>query len=142
MACKGCFGCEGCPYLLRLATASAAAAAPAASGSAAPNADLSAQSPDIVGSVLHQQLPDIPRNIREKIRGHVNVTVRVLVDPTGNVVGEFLENAGPSRYFAHQAGDAAIDWKFVPTDGRGPRVWMLKFEFTRAGTTVRAVGTQ
>jgi outer membrane biosynthesis protein TonB len=124
-----------------LATASAAAAAPAASGSAAPNADLSAQSPDIVGSVLHQQLPDIPRNIREKIRGHVNVTVRVLVDPTGNVVGEFMESAGPSRYFAHQAGDAAIDWKFVPTDGRGPRVWMLKFEFTRAGTTVRAVGT-
>jgi hypothetical protein len=125
-----------------LATASRSAAAPAASGSAAPNADLSAQSPDIVGSVLHQQLPDIPRNIREKIRGHVNVTVRVLVDPTGNVVGEFMENAGPSRYFAHQAGDAAIDWKFVPTDGRGPRVWMLKFEFTRAGTTVRAVGTQ
>jgi outer membrane biosynthesis protein TonB len=125
-------------------TAAVAPGAAAASGfaAAAPNADLSAQSPDIVGSVLHQQLPDIPRNIREKIRGHVNVTVRVLVDPSGNVVGEFLENAGPSRYFAHQAGDAAIDWKFVPSDGRGPRVWMLKFEFTRAGTTVRAVGTQ
>jgi outer membrane biosynthesis protein TonB len=125
-------------------TAAVAAGAAAASGFAAtaPNADLSAQSPDIVGSVLHQQLPDIPRNIREKIRGHVNVTVRVLVDPSGNVVGEFLENAGPSRYFAHQAGDAAIDWKFVRSDGHGPRVWMLKFEFTRAGTTVRAVGTQ
>jgi len=95
-----------------------------------------------VGSVLRQQLPDIPRNIRERIRGHVNVTVRVLVDPTGNVVGEFLESAGPSRYFARQAGDAAIDWKFVPTDRHGPRVWMLKFEFTRAGTTVHAVGTQ
>jgi outer membrane biosynthesis protein TonB len=95
-----------------------------------------------VGSVLRQQLPDIPRNIRERIRGHVNVTVRVLVDPAGNVVGEFLESAGPSRYFARQAGDAAIDWKFVPTDRHGPRVWMLKFEFTRAGTTVHAVGTQ
>lgn len=114
----------------------------ATSQSVAPNADLSAQAPDIVGSVLHQQLPDIPHNIREKIRGHVNVTVRVLVDPSGNVVGEFLENAGPSHYFARQAGDAAIDWKFVPTDGRGPRVWMLKFEFTRTGTTVRTVGTQ
>jgi len=107
-----------------------------------PNADLSAQSPDIVGSVLHQQLPDIPHSIREKIRGHVNVSVRVLVDPTGSVVGEFIENAGPSRYFAHQAADAAMDWKFVPSDGRGPRVWMLKFEFTRTGTTVRTVGTQ
>jgi outer membrane biosynthesis protein TonB len=132
-----------------VATAAAAGAGSAPPGAAvsgfaaaAPNADLSAQSPDIVGSVLHQQLPDIPRNIRERIRGHVNVTVRVLVDPTGNVVGEFLESAGPSRYFARKAGDAAIDWKFVPSDGRGPRVWMLKFEFTRAGTTVRSVGTQ
>jgi len=105
-------------------------------------ADLAAQQPEILGSVLHQQLPDIPRPIREKIRGHVNVTVRVLVDPTGNVVGEFLENAGPSRYFARQAGDAATEWKFVPTDAHGPRVWMLRFEFTRAGATVRAVGTQ
>jgi hypothetical protein len=104
--------------------------------------DLAAQQPEILGSVLHQQLPDIPRTIREKIRGHVNVSVRVLVDPTGNVVGEFFESAGPSRYFARQAGDAATEWKFVPTDGHGPRVWMLKFEFTRAGTTVRAVGTQ
>jgi len=96
----------------------------------------------MLGSVLHQTLPDIPRSIREKIRDHVNVSVRVLVDPVGNVVGEFLENAGPSRYFARQAGDAATEWKFVPTDGHGPRVWMLKFEFTRAATTVRASGTQ
>ena len=106
------------------------------------DADLSSPQPEILGSVLHQKLPDIPRNIRERIRGHVNVTVRVLVDPSGNVVGEFLESAGPSRYFAHQAGDAAMDWKFVSSDGRGPRVWMLKFEFTRAGATVRAVSTQ
>jgi hypothetical protein len=35
-----------------------------------------------------------------------------------------------------------MDWKFVASDGRGPRVWMLKFEFTRTGTTVRTVGTQ
>jgi len=128
------------------AHAVARAAAPTSADGTAlpsvPNSDLSAQSPDIVGSVLHQQLPDIPRNIRERIRGHVNVTVRVLVDPTGNVVGEFLESAGPSRYFARQAGDAAIEWKFVPTDRHGPRVWMLKFEFTRAGTTVHTVGTQ
>ena len=120
----------------------AAANAPPSPATSSPNGDLSAQSPDIVGSVLHQKLPDIPHNIREKIRGHVNVSVRVLVDPSGNVVGEFVENAGPSRYFAHQAADAAMDWKFVASDGRGPRVWMLKFEFTRTGTTVRTVGTQ
>lgn len=112
------------------------------SSASSADAALTAQQPEILGSVLHQQLPDIPRPIREKIRGHVNVSVRVLVDPIGNVVGEFLESAGPSRYFARQAGDAATEWKFVPTDGHGPRVWMLKFEFTRTGTTVRAVGTQ
>jgi outer membrane biosynthesis protein TonB len=95
-----------------------------------------------LGSVLHQKLPDVPRPIREKIRGHVNVSVRVLVDPAGNVVGEFFESAGPSRYFARLAGDAAGEWKFVPTDAHGSRVWQLRFEFTRVGVTVRTIGTQ
>jgi serine/threonine protein kinase len=98
--------------------------------------------PELLGSVLHEKLPDVTRVIRDKIHGHVNVSVRVLVDPSGNVVGEFFESAGPSRYFARLAGDAAGEWKFVPTDGRGSRVWMLRFEFTRAGVTVRTVGTQ
>jgi serine/threonine protein kinase len=102
----------------------------------------SPEDPEVLGSVLHQKLPDVPRPIREKIRGHVNVSVRVLVDPAGNVVGEFFESAGPSRYFARLAGDAAGEWKFVPTDAHGSRVWQLRFEFTRAGVTVRTTGTQ
>ncbi|HWM70565.1 MAG TPA: protein kinase [Steroidobacteraceae bacterium] len=102
----------------------------------------SPEDPEVLGSVLHQKLPDVPRPIREKIRGHVNVSVRVLVDPAGNVVGEFFESAGPSRYFARLAGDAAGEWKFVPTDAHGSRVWQLRFEFTRAGVTVRTIGTQ
>jgi hypothetical protein len=77
-----------------------------------------------------------------KIRGHVNVAVRVLVDPSGNVVGEFFENPGPSRYFARLAGDAAGPWTFAPTDQRAFRVWLLRFEFTRDGATVRAVAPQ
>lgn len=92
--------------------------------------------------VLHREMPDIPRAIREKIRGHVNVVVRVLVDPSGNVVGEFLENAGPSRYFARQAGDAAGKWQFASTESPGSRVWMLRFEFTREGATVRVSNAQ
>jgi len=71
------------------------------------------------GSVLHQEIPEVPRTILGKIRGHVNVAVRVLVDPSGNVVGEFFENAGPSRYFSRLAGDAAGAWTFAPTDARG-----------------------
>jgi serine/threonine protein kinase len=125
----------------RLPVASAAGSANAAA--AAPPSDQSSPpAPELLGSVLHETLPDVTRPIRDKIRGQVTVTVRVLVDPSGNVVGEFFENAGPSRYFARLAGDAAGEWKFVPTDERGSRVWMLRFEFTRAGVTVRTVGTQ
>jgi hypothetical protein len=128
------------------AAATVAAASPAVTTAAAtypaPPADQGAPAaPEILGSVLHQQLPEVPRSIRERIRGHVNVTVRVLVDAAGNVVGEFFESAGPSRYFARMAGDAAGDWKFVPTSERGSRVWLLRFEFTRANVTVRMVGT-
>jgi hypothetical protein len=72
------------------------------------------------------------------VHGHVRVTVRVLVDPAGTVVGEFMESPGPSHYFAGVAGDAATKWQFTPTDTRGPRVWLLRFEFTRDGATVDA----
>ncbi|MFL6605546.1 MAG: protein kinase domain-containing protein [Steroidobacteraceae bacterium] len=88
--------------------------------------------------VLHQVTPDVPRAIRDKIRGHVKVTVRVLVGPSGDVVGEFLESPGPSRYFAHLAGDAAGEWKFAPADTQGPRVWLLRFEFERGGVTIES----
>ncbi|MEP7244821.1 MAG: protein kinase [Gammaproteobacteria bacterium] len=93
-------------------------------------------------SVLHEAIPDVPRPIREKIRGTVRVTMRVLVDPAGNVVGQFLEKAGPSRYFARVSGDAAGEWKFVPTEERGSRVWLLRFEFTRRGVSARASAAQ
>jgi outer membrane biosynthesis protein TonB len=92
--------------------------------------------------VLHEALPDVSQVILDRIRGHVDVRVRVLVDPLGNVVGEFLENPGPSRYFARIAGDAAGEWKFAPADTQGSRVWLLRFEFTRGGATVDATAAQ
>jgi outer membrane biosynthesis protein TonB len=91
---------------------------------------------------LHEVLPDISRVVRDKIRGHINVTVRVLVDASGDVVGEFLENSGPSKYFAHLAGDAAGEWKFAPIAEGGPRVWLLHFEFNRSGVAVKATAAQ
>jgi serine/threonine-protein kinase len=93
-------------------------------------------------SVLHEVSPDVPQAIRAKIQGHINVTVRVLVDPSGDVVGEFLEHPGPSRYFARVAGDAAGEWKFAPADTKGPRVWLLHFEFDRNGVTADATAAQ
>jgi serine/threonine protein kinase len=93
-------------------------------------------------AVVHEETPDVPHVISARIRGHVKVTVRVLVDPYGKVVGEFMESPGPSRYFARLASDTAEKWQFIETDNRSPRVWLLRFEFTRGGTTVQAATAQ
>jgi serine/threonine protein kinase len=112
--------------------------APAYRPPAQPTPPLATASP----AILHEETPDVPHAISTRIRGHVKVTVRVLVDPYGKVVGEFMENAGPSRYFAHLASDAAEKWQFIETDNRSPRVWLLRFEFTRGGTAVEATTAQ
>jgi TonB family protein len=97
-----------------------------------------AQQDAAFASVLHEVTPDVPKVFRERIRGQINVTVRVLVDPSGNVVGEFVESPGTSRYFARLASQAAEGWKFSPADNQGSRVWLVRFEFTRGGVTVRS----
>jgi outer membrane biosynthesis protein TonB len=93
-------------------------------------------------AALHEVTPDVPPAISARIRGHVRVTVRVLVDPAGNVVGQLLESPGPSRYFARLAGDAAEQWKFAPADTQQSRVWLLRFEFTRGAVTMSSNATQ
>jgi len=117
---------------------SAPAPAAATPAPTAPAPSLLASAPADSNAVIHEELPEVDRPIIDKIHGHVRVAVRVLVDPAGNVVGEFMESAGPSRYFSRLAGEAAGKWKFVPTDAGGARVWLLRFEFTRDGTVVDA----
>jgi TonB family protein len=90
-------------------------------------------------AVLHEVIPDVPRRTRGTIHGRIKVAVRVTVDSSGNVVEGTLENPGPSKYFARLASEAARKWKFVPADDQGARKWLLQFEFTRSGTTGRAV---
>jgi serine/threonine protein kinase len=131
----------------------AAAAAPAIAKSSESNSELpspdsrppaqpSLPPADTSLAVPHKVTPDVSRVIQDRIRGHIKVKVRVLVDPAGNVVGEFLENPGPSRYFARLAGEAAGEWKFAPADTQGSRVWLLRFEFNRGGVTVDATAAQ
>jgi TonB family protein len=84
-------------------------------------------------SVLHEEIPDVPRRNRETIRGHIRVSVRVTVDSSGKVVEETLEKPGPSKYFARLATEAARKWKFVPAGNHDSRKWLLQFEFTRGG---------
>jgi TonB family protein len=88
--------------------------------------------------VLREVIPDVPRRVRDTIHGHIKVAVRVTVDGSGNVVGEVVENHGPSKYFARLASEAARKWKFAPTDNQDSRKWLLRFEFTRGGVTAHA----
>jgi TonB family protein len=90
---------------------------------------------DVAPSVLHQEIPDVPRSARESIHGHIQVTIRVTVDRSGKVVDETLEDPGSSKYFARLAAEAARKWRFAPADNQDSREWLLRFEFTRDGTT-------
>jgi TonB family protein len=93
---------------------------------------------DASPSVVHEEIPSVPRSARETIHGHVKVAVRVIVDRSGNVIDALLENPGPSQYFARLAKEAAGKWRFAPADNDDSRDWLLRFEFARGGTTGHA----
>ncbi|HEY7680860.1 MAG TPA: TonB family protein [Terriglobia bacterium] len=98
-----------------------------------------ARSRVVPGEVMDQVLPTVPRSASNTIRGTIRVDVRVGVDPSGDVSAATLELAGPSRYFANLALQAARRWKFRPAqlDGRSvSSEWLLRFSFTREATRV------
>ena len=82
-------------------------------------------------------MPDVLPRARSSIHGKVAVSVRVEVDPSGNVAHATLESPGPSEYFSSLTLKAAQRWKFAPADAA--RVWILHFQFTRAGTKVAPI---
>jgi serine/threonine protein kinase len=90
--------------------------------------------------VLVEVSPEVPRDIRAKIQGRILVTLRVLVDSSGNVMATMMEKPGPNRNLANLADQAARQWKFVPDELEANRVWILTFAFTREGVTARATG--
>lgn len=89
-------------------------------------------------TVLHQEIPNVSRRARESIRGVIKVAVRAIVDRSGNVVAATLGNRASSKYFARAALGAAKQWKFAQAADPASRVWLLYFEFTRAGTAAHA----
>jgi len=95
-------------------------------------------SADASPSVVHEQIPNVPRSARHTIHGHIKVAVLVIVDRSGNVIDALLENPGPSWYFARVAREAARKWTFAPADKQDSRQWLLRFEFSRGGTTAHA----
>jgi TonB family protein len=93
---------------------------------------------DASPSVVQEQIPIVPRSARRTIHGRIKVAVLVIVDRSGNVIDALLENPGPSWYFARLAREAARKWRFAPAAEQDSRQWLLRFEFTRGGTTGHA----
>ena len=94
--------------------------------------------PDASPSVVHEEIPSVPHSARRTIHGHIKVAVLVIVDRSGNVIDALLQNPGPSWYFARVAREAARKWRFAPADKQDSREWLLRFEFSRGGTTGHA----
>lgn len=85
------------------------------------------------GAVAQRVLPDAPQATLDTIHGTVQVWVRVAVDASGNVSGARFEDAGPSKYFARLAMEAAQKWRFEPG---APGTWRLAFQFRQTGVEV------
>lgn len=108
-------------------------AAPPIADQAAP-AQTSAERSTEPQTVLHQVIPTVSQNARNTITGTVRVRVRMTVDNAGKVTNTEFESAGPSRYFARLAMEAARQWEFTPG---APGSSVVEFQFRRDG--VRAV---
>jgi TonB family protein len=84
-------------------------------------------------------MPDVPASVLKSIRGHVRVSVRLIVDKEGNVFAALVDEAGPSPYFEKLALAAAKKWTFPPLDTTQSRLELVRFEFTRQGMSGRAI---
>jgi TonB family protein len=98
----------------------------------------------VPGEVLNEILPDVSQKARDTIRGRVRVSVKVHVDPSGDLAGAELASPGPSKYFADLALQATRRWEFAPAKVAGSSVstdWMVRFEFSPLDTKVFPVQT-
>lgn len=94
-----------------------------------------------LGAISHEVGPAASPSSLRTIHGRIKIRVRVQVDDKGNVVGEKLITAGPSKYFSRLAMQAAQQWKFTPPAQNGvsaPSQWTILFEYTRGGTSEQA----
>lgn len=96
-------------------------------------------SADGASAAVHEEIPSVPQRARRTIRGHIHVSVRVIVGPDGNVTAALVDNPGPSRYFARLAIEAAKKWTFAPAPSEPRRLKSVRFEFSREGSSGHAV---
>ena len=90
---------------------------------------------------MRRVIPDVPPSARATVIGRVRVSVRVTVDPQGNVANAEFDSPGPSHYFSRLAMEAAQGWKFVPDLSATTRAWILQFGFGNDDTVVTPVKT-
>jgi len=125
---------------MRVSSAGAPAGAhPVALAVAPPAAATSVDGATDAGAGIHEEMPDVPASVLKTIRGHVRVSVRLIVDKEGNVFAALVDEAGPSRYFEKLALEAAKKWTFPPLDTTQSRLELVRFEFTRQGMSGRAI---
>jgi TonB family protein len=119
--------------------AAAPSSAPASPPVAAPAANSTARGTQTQGAVVKQVAPDVPFRARKTIQGKIRVSVRVAVNPAGDVTGAEFSTSGPSKYFARLAMEASRRWKFKPAESDGQPVsseWVLRYLFTQSSTDV------
>jgi TonB family protein len=131
-------GSQGLPPQMTVASAPMAAVARKSIATSLPlkpsRSDYGASLP-----ALHEVLPEVSQGARRTIVGHIKVWVRVIVDPDGSVYAATADRAGPSRYFQRLAIEAAKQWTFPPINSQSRRLMQIRFDFSRDGTTGRAV---
>jgi TonB family protein len=97
---------------------------------------------DSQAEVVKRVVPEVSSSARRRIRGTIQVGVKVKVDAAGNVAKAKVASGRANRYFKHAALAAAQDWKFAPAqtgDLAGNREWKLQFAFSRSKTEASAV---
>ena len=115
---------------------------PQVSGPDAPQSSASTPASNtlhVPGEVLERVEPDVSVGARRTIQGKIRVSVKLTVNPQGEVSEATLVSPGPSRYFANKALDSARGWKFKPAEIGGQPVashWLLRFQFGQAKTDV------
>jgi serine/threonine protein kinase len=94
------------------------------------------------GAVAHQTMPSVSSAAIESMHGPVRVTVRVDVNPKGDVSSAAYVSPGEGNYFARVSRRAAEQWKFQPPRAHSrslASVWTLHFYFTGRNVDVTAV---
>ncbi|MGH9545310.1 MAG: TonB family protein [Terriglobales bacterium] len=97
------------------------------------------------GRILQRVMPAVSQSALKTITGTIRIRVKVAVDASGNVEKATFISAGPSRYFAGKAMQAAQQWKFAPAEVNGqavPSAWVLRFSVRRSGTEMDSEPTK